>query len=179
MTNAKPKHNSEHDIPIIHQAIVEADVNHLGVVTPGSYSRPTTVNNEPSLTKQADADRACIHNILSQYQRSGHLPVTEARPLEGVIGTDDYMEAMNTVAQVNSFFEMLPSNIRERFGHRPEKLLEFAADEKNAPELVKLGLAKAPAVVETGGQGGAPAPQQTVPSASPESASPPVEGGNA
>ena len=131
--------------PIQTQALVVPEVNELGVLKPGTYVRVISVNNDPPMTRQADHDNACIHKIMEVYKRSGHLPVVEAQPLEGDLHlADDYMEAQNLVAGVNSHFSLLPVEIRERFGHNPANLLRFAAKDENKPLLVELGLAAAP-----------------------------------
>ena len=131
--------------PIQTQALVVPEVNELGVLKPGTYVRVISVNNDPPMTRQADHDNACIHKIMEVYKRSGHLPVVEAQPLEGDLHlADDYMEAQNLVAGVNSHFSLLPVEIRERFGHNPANLLRFASRDENKPLLVELGLAAAP-----------------------------------
>ena len=131
--------------PIQTQALVVPEVNELGVLKPGTYVRVISVNNDPPMTRQADHDNACIHKIMEAYKRSGHLPVVEAQPLEGDLHlADDYMEAQNLVAGVNSHFSLLPVEIRERFGHNPANLLLFASRDENKPLLVELGLAAAP-----------------------------------
>lgn len=136
--------NCPHTVCIQSQLIIPAETNELGVVKPGSYARVISVNNDPHLTRQADHDKACIHKILEVYKRSGHLPISEAQPLEGdVLAADDYLSAMNLVASVNGQFSMLPSEMRERFGNNPQNLLRFAANEKNHAELVEMGLARA------------------------------------
>jgi len=131
--------------PIQTQALVVPETNELGVLKPGTYVRVISVNNDPPMTRQADHDNACIHKIMEVYKRSGHLPVVEAQPLEGDLHlADDYMEAQNLVAGVNSHFSLLPVEIRERFGHNPANLLRFASRDENKPLLVELGLAAAP-----------------------------------
>lgn len=141
---------------IVRQTIAVIDTNDHSVKRRGDRRRVTTRFTQPSMTKQADLDRANIHTILDRFKKTGHIPQVTAQPLEGAYPETDFMEAQNLVAAVNSQFEQLPVKIRERFNNRPEQLLQFASDPENAPELVRLGLAKAPEQPE--GQGGEPDP---------------------
>ena len=135
--------NCPDTICIQSQLIIPPETNHLGVVIPGSVARVISVNNDPPLTRQADHDRACIHCILDLAKKSGHLPTNDAQPLEGdITAPEDYMDAMNFVASVDSQFSTLPVETRERFGHNPANFLRFASNEKNHSELVEMGLAR-------------------------------------
>lgn len=154
--------------------INDIDANGLGVRRRGQRRRVCTVQRRPSLTVQADRDRANIHNILDRYKKSGHLPQVVAQPLEGEVSAPaDFMEAMNLVAAVNSQFEQLPVKIRQRFGYRPENLLQYAQDPENHADLVKLGLAIPP---QPAPQEPAPAPA-AAPTAQAEGAGAPPAGG--
>lgn len=134
-------------VPFQTQVYIEPEgINHLGVLPVGTYIRVLSVNNDPPLTRQADADQVCIHKIMSKFEQTGHFPVTQKLPLEGEIhAAEDYQEAMNVVAHVNNQFSLLPVETREFFGHQPTNLLKFMANEKNADRMVEMGLKPLPA----------------------------------
>ena len=46
-------------------------------------------------------------------------------------------------------FEMLPSELRSKFGNDPGKLIEFMSDEKNIEDCYKFGLKIRPEKKET------------------------------
>lgn len=74
----------------------------------------------------------------------GAIALAEKRP--GLYGdfteVPDYMAAQNVVAKANEQFAALPSQVREKFGNDPSRMLEFVNDPDNEPLLVKYGLAK-------------------------------------
>lgn len=144
------------------------DCNHIGVRSRGQRNRVSTLTRGSSLTRQADADRANIHNILDRYKRTGLLPHRTAQPMgEGVPTVESFHDAMNVVTKAQQSFDALPVKIRQKFDNDPAKLLAFVQDEKNKAELVELGLVKAPQT----GAGDAGPPQQPAPSESPEGGS--------
>ena len=54
----------------------------------------------------------------------------------------NYQEAAFMMAKAKSMYEALPSTVRNKF-QGPEHFMEFAKNPDNAPEMVKMGLAKA------------------------------------
>ena len=54
----------------------------------------------------------------------------------------DYHDALNSIIDADKSFNSLTSSIRTRFDNDPAKLLEFAQNEENIPEMVKLGLSR-------------------------------------
>lgn len=60
----------------------------------------------------------------------------------------DLEQASNMIAEANSQFEKLPSDVRARFGNDPKQLLAFVSDKKNYDEAVKLGFIT-PNIVDT------------------------------
>lgn len=104
-----------------------------------------------SRTVQADAERTDIRNILERARRNGgtYAYMTAKQGFYADISeAPSYIEALNVVARAQQQFELLPADIRDRFNNDPAKFLAFANDEKNAEELVKLGLRKAPVIPE-------------------------------
>lgn len=96
-----------------------------------------------SLTKQEFKDESNINVLLERYQKTGLLPDMRQ---DGVYGdfadVPTYLEALTIVQQAQEAFEKLPASVRDRFGNSPEKFLEFTSDERNADEMVRLGLAE-------------------------------------
>ncbi len=115
------------------------------VKQPYERYRSQTVINGPSKTKQSFAEGANINNIMKRFEKTGVLPVTSARPLEGQIpDVTTFQDAMNICALANSLFDALPAEVRSRFHNDPRKFLAFVEDENNEAEMVKLGLVRAP-----------------------------------
>lgn len=136
------KDNNAKNIEIHVKRVADINVNDLGVRSRGQRRRVSIEITEPSLTKQADFDRANIHSLLSRFQKSGHIRQVTAQPLQGGIpDVDSFHEAMNIVTTARQSFDALPSQIREKFENNPAKMLQFVSDEKNQSELVALGLA--------------------------------------
>lgn len=143
--------------------IAHIDANSIGVRNRGSRRRVRTINSEPSLTKQADRDRANIHNILKRAEKTGLLPQRVAQPLAGDFVTpESFHEAMNLIANAQQQFDALPVSIRDRFEHDPSKLLHFLKDDTNRDEAVKLGLVNpsTEAVEQGSGTPTAPSPER-------------------
>lgn len=96
-----------------------------------------------SRTKQSFKDETDINNILKQYQKTGILPdMIKQNPQYGDFANPmDYQESLNLVLFAQQQFASLSSHVRERFNNDPAKFLEFTSNDKNAEEMVRLGLA--------------------------------------
>jgi len=143
-----------------------------------AYSGPWSVKTftpGEDMTKQSFKDECDINVIMKRYAATGILEhVREAAPRYLDATTYDYQAAMNLVAEANSLFAGMPSELRERFGNDPAKLLDFVHDPKNAQESVSLGFldpallpegvlpaelpraSPAPSGATEGGEGGTP-----------------------
>lgn len=97
----------------------------------------------PGRTKQADKDGCDINNILKRYEQTGVLPdLIKREPRYGDFSSvPSYQESLDIVHRAETQFAALSAEVRDRFGNDPVKMLEFCQDEKNLPEMVKLGLA--------------------------------------
>lgn len=97
-----------------------------------------------SMTVQADAKDLDINVIMSRYSQTGQLPrINSAQPQYGDFTTvGDYRQCLDTVRAAQETFQQLPATVRKRFANDPALFLEFAQDEKNLPELEKMGLTK-------------------------------------
>lgn len=123
------------------------------VRTPFNYdaaavSHATGVRFEkPSLTQQNMKDDCDLNKL---YERFGlnpsAMPQNPAIPLAGdFTGIGSFHDALARIRVAEESFNRLPSKIRSRFENDPGKYVEFCLDPANGPELVRMGLAKAPA----------------------------------
>lgn len=97
---------------------------------------------DPSLTVQSEAENCDINVIMKRFMQSGMLPQIQMPPL----ATDfaqitTFEEAMGLIVKARESFEALPADVRNRFGNSPQAFLDFCDDERNIPEMLKLGLA--------------------------------------
>lgn len=96
----------------------------------------------PSHVQQSMKDECDINKILAQYERTGVITHTaKGNPTYGdFLASADYQEGLNAILKANDMFMDLPAKVRKSFDNDPAKFLAFAQDEKNLPELQKLGL---------------------------------------
>lgn len=105
--------------------------------------RWVTVNEEPTMTQQSDANETDINVIMAKYQQTGQLPRVLTEPLFGdFTDAPDYRTAVETINAANAAFMEIPAKIRAQFGNDPAEFMKFAGDPKNKEELQKLGLLK-------------------------------------
>lgn len=109
-------------------------------------SRSTFATVGKSLTQQEFKDECDINRVMLKWQKHGVLE--HRNTFEGQYGDfsnipSDYHSAMNAVVEAQEMFMTLPSSVRKRFANDPGNFLEFVTDEKNVPEMVKMGLATA------------------------------------
>ena len=113
-----------------------------------------------SLTQQSHAAAADVRNIIKQYDRRGLI----ANVNKGIAQYGDYSEineyseALNMVREADENFQQLPSHIREQFNNNAGLFFEFATDPKNSEKMIKMGLKKAPIIVEEATPKSDPAP---------------------
>lgn len=128
-------------------------------------ARYQTINDEPSKTKQADAKRADISEILRKYEQVGiveHLSQVDGKYMD-VSEFTDFQDAMLQLQVAEEEFLTLPSKVRELFNHSVEQWLDAAHDPEKVKELEMM--INPPKEVTTPAQPEAPA------SPSPESPS--------
>jgi len=96
---------------------------------------------EGGMTQQQFKEEADINTLVQRFGLTGELPENVRVPQYGdFTGISDYQEAMNAVRKADEAFMELPAELRERFAHDPQRLLQFVADEKNADEALRMGL---------------------------------------
>lgn len=100
--------------------------------------------DEPSMTKQADADSCDINKIMARYEKTGVLQHVALNPgfYADVSAVPDYQAALAIVESADSLFASLPASIRGRFDNDPAAYLAFVSDPANRDEMEKLGLLK-------------------------------------
>lgn len=109
-----------------------------------------TVNNDESLTQQADAEDADINVIVKRFARTGQLPQVQKTAMYGDFTSAlDYKQCHEQIHKANLAFGELPANVRKRFGNDPAEFIEFMNDPDNAAEMIKLGLAEKPPLPQT------------------------------
>lgn len=94
-----------------------------------------------SLTEQSFKDECDINVIVERFGLTGELPENVKVPVSGDF-TDvvDYQTALNAVIAADAAFMELPAKVREEFGHDPQKLMDFVANDKNREKAEELGL---------------------------------------
>lgn len=113
-----------------------------------------TVNLEPSMTRQADADGCDVNQIMKRYEKTGILPpYTTPGFFADVSQLGDFHRVTEAVRQCTESFMQLPAELRASFGNDVAAFVNWAGDPANKPELEALiaGAEKppvAPAAVE-------------------------------
>lgn len=104
-----------------------------------------TLTTLDARVEQCHKDECDINKIIAKYDRTGvltHVNNFEAR-YEDLTGLD-YQTMLNTVANANSMFEGLPSEIRNQFANDPAKFISFMDDENNNEQMYEMGLKQRP-----------------------------------
>lgn len=109
-----------------------------------------TRNVDPSLTKQSDHDDSDINVIVRRFGLTGALPSVPVPPsYQEFDSVFDFQSAANLVRAATESFNALDAEVRTRFGNDPHRFVDFCQDEKNLPEMRKMGLAipEPPAII--------------------------------
>ena len=112
-----------------------------------------TLTTLDARTEQCHRDECDINKIIAKYDRTGvlnHVNDFEAR-YEDLTGLD-YQTMLNTVANANSMFEGLPSEIRNQFDNEPQKFISFMDDENNNEQMYEMGLKQRPISEQIGSE---------------------------
>lgn len=114
---------------------------------PRSIKKRTSISftGDNGRTEQNHIADCDINIIMKRALRGQHTPyVRDDMGSYGDATSLDYHQAHNLVADANTQFEELPSNVRTRFDNSPEQFLEFINNDANEPEAIELGLIKKP-----------------------------------
>ena len=91
-------------------------------------------------TKREFGPEAEINNLMRRYLQTGELPIPNTDPVYGFANADDYLAQQQKLSDFRTMFELLPSEIREQCEGRPERLLDWLDDDRNADRALQLGL---------------------------------------
>ena len=93
------------------------------------------------MARQEFAEESDINTIVKQFGLTGQLPTDVRIPMTSeFVETVDYHSAMNAVIAADAAFMQLPADVRLRFNHDPQQLMDFVANDANRDEARRLGL---------------------------------------
>lgn len=100
-----------------------------------------TIDTGEGLTEQSHKQECDINYILKDYARTGFIKHANqnAGQYDDVTAVD-FQSAMDTVANVKTMFENLPSGVRAEFNGRPEQFLEYVQNPANTEALAQRGI---------------------------------------
>jgi phage internal scaffolding protein len=106
--------------------------------------RVTFETEGDSLTEQQFAEESQILNKIRKYDSQGFFDSINRNPAQYTDFTQvrDLADAIDQIEEARASFQTIPSDVRKKFNNSPSEFFEFASQEKNYDELVKLGLAK-------------------------------------
>lgn len=108
------------------------------------------VKKGKSRVQQHMKDEADINTIVRRFGVTGQLPVNVKVPsYETFDDVFDFRSAMDAVVEAERSFAAMPWDVRKRFANDPQQFVEFCSDERNLPEMRKLGLAVPEVVLDT------------------------------
>lgn len=94
----------------------------------------------PSKTEQQFENELNINKILKNQVYSQLPPNTSQAMFGCTITGDEFINALNTKAEVMNYFEQLPAQAKDFFKYDPKNMLEFVQDKKNYEKAFELGL---------------------------------------
>jgi len=104
---------------------------------------------DPSLAQQHMKDECDINVLVERFGVTGQLPQTPLEPSYGDFsGVCDYHTALNAIKAADTAFMGLPAQLRAKFDHDPNALLQFLQNEQNRDEAIMLGLIDGKPVAE-------------------------------
>jgi phage internal scaffolding protein len=105
--------------------------------------RVTFETEGESLTEQQFAEESQIINKIRKYDSQGFFDSINRNPAEYNDFTQvrDLADAIDQIEQARDAFQTIPSDVRKKFNNSPSEFFDFASNESNYDELVKLGLA--------------------------------------
>lgn len=107
------------------------------------------VCQDPSLAQQHMKDECDINVLVERFGVTGQLPQTPLEPSYGDFsGVSDYHTALNAIKAADTAFMGLPAQLRAKFDHDPNALLQFLQNEQNRDEAIMLGLIDGKPVAE-------------------------------
>ena len=102
-------------------------------------------SDSPSRTKSEFAKECDINVIVRKSLKTGTLPSGSRQPMYGDFSNSySFQKQQTAIAQANSEFMELPSEIRAKFGNDVANLLDYLQDPENNEEAIELGLLPKP-----------------------------------
>jgi len=96
-------------------------------------------------TKQADAEKSDINNIMKKFLKTGVMTFTNKNePQYGFANSETFHESLEIIRKSEEMFQELPSKLRQKFNHDPGEFLDFVSNEENRDKLYDLGLSNSP-----------------------------------
>lgn len=109
-----------------------------------------TINNEPTMTQQADAMDTDINLIVKRFTTTGQLPQIQAQAMyEDFTAVTDYRNALDMVRAADEAFMEIPAAIRAEFNNNPQAFVNFATDPTNIEKMREWNLAPPKNVVQS------------------------------
>lgn len=97
--------------------------------------------NDGTRTVQHHKDDADLNKIVRDFGVTGKMPAPVRVPTYGdFTEVTDYQSAFEAVANAEKSFNQLPSQLREKLKHDPQRFLEYAADPRNLEEMRSMGM---------------------------------------
>lgn len=94
------------------------------------------------LTEQKHKEDVQIQNIMRKARKTGVL--SHVNQYKGTYGefadAPTYHEAQNVIAEANSMFETVPSQIRKQFKNDPSEYVSFMQNPENYEAIAEMGL---------------------------------------
>lgn len=102
-------------------------------------SRYATVNTEPSMTQQSQAEDADINTIVRRFGLTGRMKDIPMPPSVAEYSEIfDLHSAMNVVARAKASFLALPPDVRNTFNGSPENFVAYVDEAVSAGDLDQL-----------------------------------------
>jgi len=100
-----------------------------------------TIDTGEGLTEQSHKQECDINYILKDYTRTGFIKHANqnAGQYDDVTSVD-FQTAMDTVANVKTMFENLPSQVRAEFNNQPTQFLDYVQNPNNTEALAQRGI---------------------------------------
>lgn len=103
--------------------------------------RLVTVVVGETRTDQGAARDCDINTVLEKYLKRGIKPPGQESVFYGDVSDRlDFKDSLDFIRKAQADFLEIDPRIRARFGHDPQKLLEFLSKEENRDEAEELGL---------------------------------------
>lgn len=101
------------------------------------------------ITEQSHKAEVDINNIVKRHGMDLIQKVARLQEwtYDDVAG-NDFQESMNAIIKARDTFAAVPSEIRKQFDNDPAKFMDFVHNPENQENLVQMGLAIAPEVIQ-------------------------------